>query len=135
MTIAQENQFAGDVPLFVAGIQDFSKMNARTVEFIAKAGKEDELRKRFTGGVLELLKRKEGFAGLFVLSSHKEPRRHLVLTFWKTAHDAGQNQWEESAAVRRQVSSLIDVCAKVQTYEAICAGLADPDAMALRETC
>lgn len=135
MTIAQGNLPAGDVPLIVAGIQDFSKMNARTVEFIAKAGKEEELRKRFIGGVLELLKRKGGFAGLFVLSSHKEPRRLLVLTFWKTADDAAQNQWEESAAVRRQVSSLIDVCAKVHTYEASCAGLAAPDTLALLETC
>lgn len=130
MTIAQGNLAAGDVPSIVAGIQDFSKMNARTVEFIAKAGKEEELRKRCTGGVLELLKRKDGFAGLFVLSSHKEPRRLLVLTFWKTVHDATQNQWEESAAVRRQVSSLIDVCAKMHTYEATCAGLVEPDVMA-----
>lgn len=134
ITITQGNLLAGDVPLFVAGIQDFSKMNARTVEFIAKAGREEELRKRFTGVVLELLRRKDGFAGLFVLSSHKEPRRLLVLTFWMTADDAAQNQWEESTAVRRQVSSLIDVCAKVHTYEASCAGLAKPDALAFRET-
>lgn len=135
MTIAQENLPADDDPLIVAGIQDFSKMNARTVEFIAKAGKEEELRKRFAGGVLELLKRKDGFAGLFVLRSHKEPRRLLVLTFWKTADHAAQNKWEESAAVRRQVSTLVDVCAKVHTYEASCAGLAESDAMTLRETC
>lgn len=134
ITITQGNLLAGDVPLFVAGIQDFSKMNARTVEFIAKAGREEELRKRFTGVVLELLRRKDGFAGLFVLSSHKEPRRLLVLTFWMTADDAAQNQWEESTAVRRQVSSLIDVCAKVHTYEASCAGLAKPDVLAFRET-
>ena len=135
MTTAQGNLLAGSVPLSAGGNQEFSKMNARTVEFIAKAGKEEELRKRFSGSVLELLKRKDGFSGLFVLSSHKEPRRLLVLTFWKTADEAVQNRWEETTAIRRQVSSLIDVCAKVHTYEATCAGLAEPGALTAHETC
>lgn len=134
MTTTQENLPADCVPLSPGGNKEFSKMNARTVEFIAKAGREEELRKRFSGGVLDLLKRKDGFAGLFVLSSHKEPRRLLVLTFWKTANEAVQNRWEETTAIRRQVSSLIDVCAKVHTYEATCAGLAEPDAMTVHET-
>ena len=135
MIIPQENLLAGDVPLSAGGNQEFSKMNARTVEFIAKAGKEEELRKRFSVGVLELLKRKDGFAGLFILSSHKEPRRLLVITFWKTADEATQNQWEETAAVRRQVSSLIDVCTKVYTYEATCAGLTEACAMRGSDAC
>lgn len=135
MTTARANLLAGSVPLNIAGNREFSKMNARTVEFIAKAGKEEELRKRFSGSVLEQLKRKGGFAGLFVLTSHKEPRRFLVLTFWKSADEAAANQWEKTTAILRQVSSLIDVCAKVHTYEATCAGLAEHGAMAIGESC
>ncbi|MGH7837638.1 MAG: hypothetical protein ACREQC_07395, partial [Candidatus Binataceae bacterium] len=71
MTTSQRNLLAGGMPLSDSENQKFSKMNARTVEFIAKAGKEEELRKRFNEGVLDLLKRQIGFSGIFILSSHK----------------------------------------------------------------
>lgn len=93
-------------------------LNARTVEFIAKAGKMEELREKIRSGVTEILRQRTGFAGSMVLTSHKEPRLVLVLTFWKTVRDATNNRWEDARAVQQQLRPLIDVRTKVHTYEA-----------------
>ena len=68
--------------------------------------------------VSEILERQTGFAGIFVLTSHKEPRLIRVLSLWDTAPQATENHWEDSAAVRKLVAALIDVRVKVHTYEA-----------------
>ena len=95
-----------------------ASLNARAVEFIAKAGREQHLRNCMRREVAELLKRKTGFAGIFVLTSHKEPRLIRVLSLWDTESQATENHWEDSPAVRKLVASLIDVRVKVHTYEA-----------------
>jgi len=93
-------------------------LNARAVEFIAKPGREQLLRNCMRREVAEFLKRQTGFAGVFVLTSHKEPRLIRVLSLWDTATQATENHWEDSSAVRKLVAMLIDVRVKVHTYEA-----------------
>ena len=93
-------------------------MNARAVEFIAKPGREQHLRNCMRREVSELLKRKTGFAGIFVLTSHKEPRLIRVLSLWDTEPQATENHWEDSPTVRKLLATLIDVRVKVHTYEA-----------------
>lgn len=106
--------------LFLGSSQhmDAANLNARAVEFIAKAGREQQLRNCMRREVAELLRRKTGFAGIFVLTSHKEPRLIRVLSLWDTEPQATENHWEDSPAVRKLVAALIDVRVKVHTYEA-----------------
>jgi heme-degrading monooxygenase HmoA len=96
-----------------------ANLNARAVEFIAKAGREQQLRNCMRREVAEFLKRQTGFAGIFVLTSHKEPRLIRVLSLWHTEPQATENHWEDSPAVRKVVAALIDVRVKVHTYEAV----------------
>ena len=93
-------------------------LNARAVEFIAKPGREQHLRNCMRREVAALLGRQTGFAGILVLTSHKEPRLIRVLSLWDTAPQATENHWEDSPAVRKLVAPLIDVRVKVHTYEA-----------------
>ncbi len=93
-------------------------LNARAVEFIAKPGRVQHLQNCIRREVAEILKQQTGFAGIFVLTSHKEPRLVQVLSFWGSAKQATENCWEESRAVRKLVSPLIDVCGKVHSYQA-----------------
>jgi heme-degrading monooxygenase HmoA len=67
---------------------------------------------------MDYLKLAHGFSSAVVLTSHKEPRLVLVLTFWQTEMQAKNNCWEHAPAVRKLVRPLIDLCSKVQTYEA-----------------
>jgi hypothetical protein len=73
---------------------------------------------------MDHLKKQRGFAGVIVLSSLKEPRLILVMSFWKAEKDA-ETRWESSAPVLRMVSPLIDVCTRVHTYEAAMPSLPD----------
>jgi heme-degrading monooxygenase HmoA len=100
------------------GHNEFQTLNARGVEFIAKPGKIQELRNCIRGNVMDYLRLTHGFSSAMVLSSHKEPRLVLVLTFWNTEMQAANNCWENAPTVRKVVQPLIDVCSKVQTYEA-----------------
>jgi hypothetical protein len=96
----------------------FRTLNARGVEFIAKPGRIRDLRENIRHQVMDYLERGDGFSGALVLTSHKEPRLLLVITFWKTELQARNNCWEHAPAVRKLVGPLPDVCSKVQTYEA-----------------
>jgi hypothetical protein len=93
-------------------------LNARAVEFIAKPGRIGDLRVCIRENVMEFLKLQRGFSSAIVLTSHKEPRLILVLTFWRTEKAATDSHWENARAVRKMLGSLIDVCTKVHTYEA-----------------
>jgi hypothetical protein len=97
----------------------FRKMNARSVEFVAKPDKIGELRDCFRGPITEFLKRRRGFSGAVVLTSHKEPRLILVISLWRTERDATDNRWEETRVVRRMVGPLVDASSRVHTYEAL----------------
>jgi heme-degrading monooxygenase HmoA len=106
--------------LFLGSSQDteVANLNARAVEFVAKPGRELHLRNCMRREIAEILKRQPGFAGIFVLTSHKEPRLIRVLSLWDTAPQATENHWEDSPAVRKLVAALVDVRVKVHTYEA-----------------
>jgi heme-degrading monooxygenase HmoA len=106
--------------LFLGSSQDteVANLNARAVEFVAKPGREQHLRNCMRREVAEILKWQPGFAGIFVLTSHKEPRLIRVLSLWDTAPQATENHWEDSPAVRKLVAALVDVRVKVHTYEA-----------------
>lgn len=93
-------------------------LHVRAVEFIARAGLWSELRHLIDGAVLKFLARQTGFAGAMVLTPHKEPRRILVLSFWRTDRDSLENEWELAKEVRRQLEPLIDAFSRVQTYRA-----------------
>jgi heme-degrading monooxygenase HmoA len=95
-----------------------ANLNARAVEFVAKPGREQHLRNCMRREVAEILKRQPGFASIFVLTSHKEPRLIRVLSLWDTEPQATENHWEDSPAVRKLVAALVDVRVKVHTYEA-----------------
>jgi heme-degrading monooxygenase HmoA len=114
------NPGPGLARLFLGSSQPMEavNLNARAVEFIAKAGREHHLRNCMRREVAEFLTQQTGFAGIFVLTSHKEPRLIRVLSLWETAPQATENHWEDSPAVRRLVTALIDVRVKVHTYEA-----------------
>src|SRR6204780_5819087 len=92
--------------LFLGSSQDteVANLNARAVEFVAKPGREQHRRNCMRREVAEILKRQPGFAGIFVLTSHKEPRLIRVLSLWDTAPQATENQWEDSPAIRKLVA-------------------------------
>jgi heme-degrading monooxygenase HmoA len=114
--------------LFLGSSQEpeAANVNARAVEFVAKAGREQHLRNCMRREVSELLKQQTGFAGIFVLTSHKEPRLIRVLSLWDTAPQATENHWEDSPAVRKLIAALVDVRVKVHTYEAELPESAEP---------
>jgi hypothetical protein len=99
-------------------------LHARSVELVAQPGKIRELGNCVRGALMEYLKRQKGFAGVIVLSSVKEPRLILVMSFWKAEKDAA-SRWESSAAVLKMVTPLIDVCTRVHTYQAAMPGFPD----------
>jgi hypothetical protein len=109
------------------GSAGFQTLNARGVEFIAKPGRIQDLRNCIRDKVMEYLRVAHGFSSAVVLTSHKEPRLVLVLTFWETETQATNNCWEHAPAVRKIVQPLIDVCSKVQTYEAAVPNSPEPE--------
>lgn len=93
-------------------------LNVRAVEFIGKPGRIRDLRTCIRDRVMEHLKQSSGFLSAIVLTSHKEPRQVLVLSFWQTESQATNSRWECAPEVRKMVLPLIDLCSRVQTYEA-----------------
>jgi len=71
---------------------------------------------------MEHLKKQRGFAGAILLSSLKEPRLILVMSFLAEKRKRA-NRWETSATVVKMILPLINVCTRVQTYEATLAGV------------
>jgi hypothetical protein len=122
--IGNENAI-GDPAIWTAGKTSKSHrqtgpvtLNARVVEFIAKPGKVRHLEDCIRGQIMGFLNRQIGFSGTIILNSHKEPRLILVVSFWTTQQMAAENCWEKSRVVRLSAGSLIDVCSRVNTYEA-----------------
>jgi heme-degrading monooxygenase HmoA len=93
-------------------------LNARAVEFIAKPGKNADLRNCIGTSVLNFLERQPGFKGSFVLTPHREPRLVLVFSFWETEMDSRENQWECANEIQRAVAPLVDSFSRVRTYQA-----------------
>jgi quinol monooxygenase YgiN len=93
-------------------------LNVRAVEFIGKPGRIRDLRTCIRDRVMGHLKQSSGFLSAIVMTSHKEPRQVLVLSFWETESQATNSRWERAPEVRKMVLPLIDLCSKVQTYEA-----------------
>ena len=96
----------------------FRMLNARAVEFIAKPGKVRQLQYCIREGIMRVLKNRVEFSSALLLTSHKEPRLVVVLTFWISKEAALNNHWEETAEVRQMVSPMIDKCCNVHSYEA-----------------
>lgn len=96
---------------------DVLKLNARTVELIARPGKVEELRTRVCEEMTPILQSKQGFEGVFVMASHQEPRLFVLATLWNTMREAEETRWELDPAFRRLIGNLVDVCVRVQTYE------------------
>jgi hypothetical protein len=115
--VSNPNPWEARTALEPHGALGVQTLHARSVELVAQPGKIRELGSFVRGALVDHLKKQRGFAGTIVLSSLKEPRLILVMSFWKTEKDAG-NRWESSAAVLKMVSPLIDVCTRVHTYEA-----------------
>jgi hypothetical protein len=92
--------------------------NVRSVGFISKPGQTQELKTCLEGPLIDRLRQAPGFAGAMVLHAQKESRNLWVLTFWQAENQAANNCWEEFSGVRELLSPLIDVCTKVQTFQA-----------------
>jgi hypothetical protein len=92
--------------------------NVRSVGFISKPGQTQELKTCLEGPLIDRLRQAPGFAGAMVLHAQKESRNLWLLTFWEAENQAANNCWEEFPAVRKLLSPLIDVCTKVQTFQA-----------------
>lgn len=97
---------------------DCRKLNARSVEFIAKAGLSSKLRDSIERALWKSLNRRPGFAGAAVLTADKEPRRILILTFWKTERECAANNWDFAREIQKEAGPLIDAFSRVQTYKA-----------------
>jgi hypothetical protein len=97
---------------------DMPILNARAVEFIAKPGKNADLRNCIGTSVLNFLERQPGFKGSFVLTPHREPRLVLVFSFWETEMDSRENQWECANEIQHAVAPLVDSFSRVRTYQA-----------------
>lgn len=93
--------------------------NVRSVAFIAKPHRVGELTACFEGPVANLLSQVPGFAGAMILNCHNEWRKLTVLTFWETEAQAEKCHWEDYSTVRRLTAALVDLSAKVETFEAI----------------
>jgi hypothetical protein len=93
-------------------------LNARAVEFIAKPGMIRQLQCCIREGIMRVLEDRVEFSSALLLTSHKEPRLVVVLTFWNSKEAALNNRWEQSAAVRQMVLPMIDKCCNVHSYEA-----------------
>ena len=93
--------------------------NVRAVGFIAKPQRVGELTACFEGPVTRLLNQVPGFAGAMILNCHNEWRKVTVLTFWETEAQAAKCHWEDYSTVRRLIAPLVDLSAKVETFEAV----------------
>lgn len=105
-----------------AATANLGVLNARSVELIAQSRKIRELRNCKRGELMEHLKKQRGFAGAILLNSLKEPRLILAMSFWQAEKEASK-RWETSATVVKLISPLIDVCTRVQIYEATLPGV------------
>jgi len=94
-----------------------TKVSARVVEFIAKPEKTNELRGLLRQSVTPLLCDRIGFVGLLVLTTHEEPRRVVVITFWSAEERTVRDSWEETPLVRELLSPLIDAWSRNPTYK------------------
>jgi hypothetical protein len=93
-----------------------TKLNARVVEFIAKPKKTDQLRRLLRQTVTPLLRDRTGFIRSIVLTTHEEPRRIVVITFWSTEELTVSDPLEETPLVRETLSPLIDTWSKTRAY-------------------
>jgi len=95
--------------------------NVRVVGFISKPERADELVTVIENAVNDRLPEFPGFAGAMVLRSQDEKRTLLVFSFWETEKQAATTRWEMNRGVRRAISQMVDVCIKVQTFQATAA--------------
>ena len=95
----------------------FTAANVRSVGFIAKPDKANDLTICMRGPLVKLLRQAPGFTGSMILHSHQERRSVMVLTFWENERQATHTCWEEFASVRALLAPLVDVCSRVQPFQ------------------
>jgi hypothetical protein len=93
-------------------------LHLRAVEIIAKPGMSSRLRTAIDGFLLGFLERQFGFSGAFLLTAHGEPRRIVVLSFWRTEEECLGNRWEFASDVQRVLEPHVDAFSRVQTFRA-----------------
>lgn len=93
-------------------------LDVRAVEFIARPGMSSRLRATIDGFLLSFLAQQFGFAGTILLTAHREPRRILVLSFWRPDQNCSANRWELADDVQEVLGPLIDAFSRVQTFQA-----------------
>ncbi len=113
-------------PFADSSVEDFcasqATTNLRAVGYIAKPEEVNKLTGCIKGRLINILREIPGFNGAVILHSHKEWRRVMVLTFWKTETQATQTCWEDFSAVCELIYPLVDVCTRVQTFRGSLAG-------------
>jgi hypothetical protein len=82
--------------------------NARRVDFVASPENTHTLFAALRETVAPLLAEHEGFGGMIILISEKEPRLISVLSLWSTKTDAANWKWEEEDFVRDALLPLVD---------------------------
>lgn len=94
-------------------------LSVRAVDFIAKPGMSSQLRAAVDRFLLKFLARQFGFAGTILLTTHGEPRRIAVLSFWRTdEYGCSANRWELARDVQQMLRPLIDAISRVRTFQA-----------------
>lgn len=101
------------------GGSDAPTAHVRAVEFIAKPGKNSDLRRAIASSVVPFLEQQPGFKNSFILTPHGEPRLVLVVSFWESELDSRETTWESAPEIQRIVLSLLDSFSRVRTYQAI----------------
>lgn len=101
------------------GAFDMATAHVRAVEFIAKPGKNAELRKVIASSVLPFLAQQPGFKNSFILTPHREPRLVLVFSFWESELDSRETTWESAPEIQRTVLPLLDSFSRIRTYQAM----------------
>ncbi len=90
---------------------------ARTVEFVVRPGKTEELHKALETVLGPALAWREGFLGLLVMNPRKEPRLVSLLTFWQAGGNTTDWCWEELTEGRDVLEPLLERAPRVQTME------------------
>lgn len=91
--------------------------SARSVEFIARPGETDNLRTIINEVVRPMLAEQEGFLGIVILMSQREPRLVSAVSFWKTDLDSSTQAWEDVPLVRNLLEPLSDRSPRAQIFE------------------
>lgn len=113
---------------------DSDGMLATRTEFVAKAGKEEHVRRVLREILRESFQHERGFLQGMVLVSDQEARLVTLLTFW-SEQSLEDGRERRMAWLREKVTPLVDRCANRQIYSAQICGGQDRQAAKLSVEC